>query len=170
MKLVSRGTKIHDLLKSELILSHFYRKMKFVLGFYYVSYIHKITALSPIFILFHVKQVPYGTSIFGYVSFSVARSAFNIPGLTTPLFSFVAIETNTLNDITVSFKKVLKGERGHVRLGRIELPSRPWQGRILPLNHSRNCVVIAYGVLKKPVRSEGIEPPTPWFEAKYSIR
>src|SRR5262245_4364829 len=25
-----------------------------------------------------------------------------------------------------------------VRLARIELASRPWQGRILPLNHSRN--------------------------------
>ncbi len=24
-----------------------------------------------------------------------------------------------------------------VRLGRIELPSHPWQGRVLPLNHSR---------------------------------
>ncbi len=24
-----------------------------------------------------------------------------------------------------------------VRVGRIELPSRPWQGRILPLNHTR---------------------------------
>ena len=25
----------------------------------------------------------------------------------------------------------------NVRVGRIELPSRPWQGRILPLNHTR---------------------------------
>ena len=24
-----------------------------------------------------------------------------------------------------------------VRLGRIELPSHPWQGRVLPLNHNR---------------------------------
>ena len=24
-----------------------------------------------------------------------------------------------------------------VRAGRIELPSRPWQGRVLPLNHAR---------------------------------
>lgn len=24
-----------------------------------------------------------------------------------------------------------------VRVGRIELPSRPWQGRVLPLNHAR---------------------------------
>ena len=25
-----------------------------------------------------------------------------------------------------------------VRVGRIELPSHPWQGRVLPLNHTRN--------------------------------
>ena len=24
-----------------------------------------------------------------------------------------------------------------VRAGRLELPSRPWQGRVLPLNHAR---------------------------------
>ncbi len=38
----------------------------------------------------------------------------------TPLFSFIS------KQITV------------VRAGRIELPSRPWQGRVLPLNHARN--------------------------------
>ena len=26
-----------------------------------------------------------------------------------------------------------------MRVGRIELPSRPWQGRILPLNHTRSA-------------------------------
>ena len=25
-----------------------------------------------------------------------------------------------------------------MRAGRIELPSRPWQGRVLPINHARN--------------------------------
>jgi hypothetical protein len=32
-----------------------------------------------------------------------------------------------------------------VRAGRIELPSRPWQGRILPLNHARklNMTILA---------------------------
>lgn len=29
-----------------------------------------------------------------------------------------------------------------VRLGRIELPTNPWQGLILPLNHSRNLYFI----------------------------
>lgn len=34
---------------------------------------------------------------------------------------------------------------GHfVRVGRIELPSRPWQGRILPLNHTRAFIVEVY--------------------------
>ena len=28
-----------------------------------------------------------------------------------------------------------------VRAGRIELPSRPWQGRVLPLNHARNILL-----------------------------
>jgi hypothetical protein len=27
-----------------------------------------------------------------------------------------------------------------VRVGRIGLPSHPWQGRVLPLNHTRNVV------------------------------
>lgn len=27
--------------------------------------------------------------------------------------------------------------RNSVRVGRIELPSHPWQGRVLPLNHTR---------------------------------
>ena len=31
-----------------------------------------------------------------------------------------------------------------MRVGRIELPSRPWQGRILPLNHTRS-----YHLLKR---------------------
>ena len=26
-----------------------------------------------------------------------------------------------------------------MRVGRIELPSHPWQGRVLPLNHTRNA-------------------------------
>lgn len=29
-----------------------------------------------------------------------------------------------------------------MRLGRIELPSHPWQGRVLPLNHNRNIFVL----------------------------
>ncbi len=29
-----------------------------------------------------------------------------------------------------------------MRAGRIELPSRPWQGRVLPLNHARNVKII----------------------------
>lgn len=35
-------------------------------------------------------------------------------------------------------KSVARKARFVVRVGRIELPSRPWQGRILPLNHTRN--------------------------------
>ena len=31
-----------------------------------------------------------------------------------------------------------------VRVGRIELPSHPWQGRVLPLNHTRNKSNITY--------------------------
>jgi hypothetical protein len=30
-----------------------------------------------------------------------------------------------------------------VRVGRIGLPSRPWQGRVLPLNHARNNINLA---------------------------
>ena len=30
-----------------------------------------------------------------------------------------------------------------VRAGRIELPSRPWQGRVLPLNHARSVIFLA---------------------------
>ena len=29
-----------------------------------------------------------------------------------------------------------------MRVGRIELPSHPWQGRVLPLNHTRNVIII----------------------------
>ena len=32
----------------------------------------------------------------------------------------------------------LRNREFKVRVGRIELPSRPWQGRVLPLNHTRN--------------------------------
>jgi hypothetical protein len=31
-----------------------------------------------------------------------------------------------------------------VRIGRIELPSHPWQGRVLPLNHIRNNLRTVY--------------------------
>ena len=31
-----------------------------------------------------------------------------------------------------------------VRVGRIELPSRPWQGRVLPLNHTRKLTLLQY--------------------------
>lgn len=79
---------------------------------------------------------------------------------------------NVLNDYNIllfTYKLV-------VRAGRIELPSRPWQGRILPLNYARICL------LKKQLRQysadsyfgketsiksqkiyvppEGFEPPT----------
>ena len=43
-------------------------------------------------------------------------------------------------------KRPRKGVFSFVRVGRIELPSHPWQGRVLPLNHTRN------------VRPAGIEP------------
>lgn len=39
-----------------------------------------------------------------------------------------------------------------VRIGRIELPSHPWQGRILPLNHIRRASFI--------VHLPGLEPRT----------
>ena len=29
-----------------------------------------------------------------------------------------------------------------VRVGRIELPSHPWQGRVIPLNYTRNYIII----------------------------
>ena len=31
-----------------------------------------------------------------------------------------------------------------MRAGRIELPSHPWQGRVLPLNHTRNYLLTVY--------------------------
>ena len=33
-----------------------------------------------------------------------------------------------------------------VRIGRIELPSYPWQGYILPLNHTRMNYIIVYEI------------------------
>ena len=33
-----------------------------------------------------------------------------------------------------------------VRVGRIELPTQPWQGRVLPLNHTRNFVFKLYTI------------------------
>ncbi len=34
-----------------------------------------------------------------------------------------------------------------VRVGRIELPTRPWQGRILPLNHTRDLYIVMQATL-----------------------
>ncbi len=60
-----------------------------------------------------------------------------------------------------------------VRVGRIELPSRPWQGRILPLNHTRkfsdyNKESIKFNNLT--VGTEGLEPSriTPYASETYA--
>ncbi len=34
-----------------------------------------------------------------------------------------------------------------VRAGRIELPTRPWQGRIIPLNHARSPHILSHNAV-----------------------
>ena len=45
-----------------------------------------------------------------------------------------------------------------VRAGRIELPSRPWQGRVLPLNHARKSNHRHYTIKFLAVHLAGFEP------------
>lgn len=44
----------------------------------------------------------------------------------------------------------LGGFCSFVRIGRIELPTRPWQGRVLPLNHIRVGWMIAHTAVDYP--------------------
>jgi len=70
------------------------------------------------------------------------------------------------------FRSAVSSHYG-VRVGRIELPSPPWQGGIIPLNYTRMTNEIEYTLtqfVNQRVRPAGLEPTTPWFEAKYSIR
>ena len=48
-----------------------------------------------------------------------------------------------------------------VRVGRIELPPHPWQGRVLPLNDTRVKTILIENTEKSKcvVRPEGLEPP-----------
>jgi hypothetical protein len=64
---------------------------------------------------------------------------------------------------TQSIAEVSLGK--NVRVGRIELPSRPWQGRILPLNHTRislfnRASIRHFTFYFHRVLPEGFEPPT----------
>ena len=52
-----------------------------------------------------------------------------------------------------------------MRVGRIELPSHPWQGRVLPLNHTRNVIHYTQKLFflqqtkKERIETTGFHPP-----------
>ena len=58
-----------------------------------------------------------------------------------------------------------------VRVGRIELPSHPWQGRVLPLNHTRILleIIAKYSYLQRICAPGGIRTPTIGSEDRCDI-